>query len=190
MEPGNKSVLMEAPRPKSEPIVDRIMFVGIVIQSVTTTVVVLVAYVMGLMWHTNGVSVDGIFTRDENLLIHARTMAFVTLSLCEVLRAYTVRHSRQSVFSIGVFTNSVMQWAVGGSAVLVFLVACTPGIQEIFNCCDLTPQEWMLVGALTLVPAVVEEITKAFYRATGFGIRTQKVYVTGDSAKAAAKKLN
>lgn len=187
MEPGNKSVLLEAPRPKSEPIVDRIMFVGIIIQSVTTTVVVLVAYYFGLLWNTGAA---GIYTRDESLLIHARTMAFVTLSLCEVLRAYTVRHARYSVFSIGVFSNSAMQYAVGGSAALVFLVACTPGVQEIFNCCDLTQREWLLVGALTLAPAVAEEVTKLLYRATGFGIRRQKVYVTGDAAMAAAKKLN
>jgi len=186
MEPGNRSVLLEAPRPKSEPIVDRIMFVGIIIQSLITTVVVLTAYVVGLHWHA-GASELGIYTRDEDLLVHARTMAFVTLSLCEVLRAYTVRHSRQSVFSIGVFTNSTMQWAVGGSAALVFLVACTPGIQEIFNCCDLDGREWVLVGLLTLAPAVVEEVTKLIYRITGFGIRSQKVY---SAAAVAAKKLN
>jgi len=193
MEPGNSSVLQEAPRPKSEPIVDQIMFVGIVIQSVVTTAVTLTAYYVGLLWHTQGV-VGGIYTRDEKALMSARTMAFVTLSLCEVLRAYTVRHARKSLFQIGVFGNSAMQYAVGGSAALVFLVATPPPfldflhLQEIFNCTDLTRAEWMVVAALTAAPAVVEELTKAYYRATGYGLRQQKVYVVEKAS--AAKKHN
>ena len=48
MEPGSSSILKEAPRPKTEPIMDGMMFVGTVIQSVVTTCCVLLAYVAGL----------------------------------------------------------------------------------------------------------------------------------------------
>jgi magnesium-transporting ATPase (P-type) len=92
---------------------------GIVVQSVVTTIVVLFAYYQGLVWF----SPANIYTRDEHLLIQARTMAFVTLSLAELVRAYTVRHNRLSIFSIGFFTNFWMQFAVFGSAALVILVA-------------------------------------------------------------------
>ena len=37
----------------------------------------------------------------------AETMAFVTLSLCELFRAYTVRSERASIFRLGVFSNQV-----------------------------------------------------------------------------------
>jgi len=172
MEPGSSSILKEAPRPKDEPIMDSMMFVGTVIQSIVTTVCVLSAYVIGLHLH----SPDNIATRDETKLMAARTMAFVTMSLAELVRAYTVRHARESVFTIGLFTNWAMQWAVGVSAALVFLVVTLPGVQDIFDSCDLTMFEWSVVGVLTLVPAIVEELTKFVYRLTGFGIRRQRVY--------------
>lgn len=98
---------------------------GIIIQSIVTTIVVLAAYYIGLIWHTP----EDIFTRDEELLMAARTMAFVTMSMAELTRAYTVRHNRQSVFTIGVWGNSFMQYAVFGSASLVIFVASTPGVR-------------------------------------------------------------
>ncbi len=60
-------------------------------------------------------------------------MAFVTLSLCELFRAYTVRSERASLFSIGVFSNRTMQYAVGLSIVLLLLVINVPFLQPIFN---------------------------------------------------------
>ena len=38
----------------------------------------------------------------------AETMAFLTLSLAELFRAYTVRSERASLFQIGVFSNKFM----------------------------------------------------------------------------------
>ena len=172
MEPGSVSILKEAPRSKTEPIMDGMMFTGTIIQSVVTTIAVLSAYIAGLQIH----SPDNWMTRDVDKLIAARTMAFVTMSMAELLRSYTVRHARYSVFTIGVFTNSAMQWAVGISAALVVFVATTPGVQEIFDCCDLSLNEWLIVIALTCVPAIVEEITKLIYRITGYGVRQRKIY--------------
>ncbi len=60
-------------------------------------------------------------------------------------------------------------------------------IQEIFDTVDLGKREWQLIGVLTLVPAVVEEITKLFYRLTGYGLRTQKIY-TGQKSVEQKKK--
>lgn len=178
-EPGSKTILKEAPRPKKEPIVDRIMFVGIVIQSFATTGVVLAAYIIGLYIH----SPNDIYTKDEALLAAPRTCAFLVMSLCEIIRAYTVRHNRLSVFSIGVFSNWVMQVAVGVSALIVLACATLPGIQDIFHCIDISMDEWKIVLVLSLIPAIIEEITKFVYRLTGFGLRVQQVYVASESKK-------
>jgi Ca2+-transporting ATPase len=91
-------------------------------------------------------------------------MAFVTLSLCELFRAYTVRSERASIFKIGVFSNRYMQYAVGLSIVLLFLVCAVPFLQPVFNTHFLSLQEWAIVVGLALIPAVAEEITKFFLR--------------------------
>ena len=91
-------------------------------------------------------------------------MAFLTLSLCELFRAYTVRSERASLFTIGIFSNKYMQYAVGLSISLLILVAAVPFLQPIFNTHWLNLTEWLLVVGLALLPAISEEITKIFLR--------------------------
>jgi Ca2+-transporting ATPase len=94
----------------------------------------------------------------------AETMAFVTLSLAELFRAYTVRSERASLFQIGIFSNKYMQYAVGLSITLLLIVTAVPFLQPIFNTHFLTGREWGVVLGLALMPAVAEEITKFFLR--------------------------
>jgi len=91
-------------------------------------------------------------------------MAFVTLSLLELFRAYTVRSERSSLFSIGIFSNRAMQYAVGFSLVLLLLVENVPFLEPIFNTSYLALREWGVVVGLSLLPAIAEEITKFFLR--------------------------
>jgi Ca2+-transporting ATPase len=94
----------------------------------------------------------------------AETMAFVTLALCELFRAYTVRSERVSLFRLGVFSNKYMQYAVAASLALMLVVINVPFLQPIFNTHAMAPIEWAFVIGLALIPAVAEEITKLFLR--------------------------
>jgi Ca2+-transporting ATPase len=94
----------------------------------------------------------------------AETMAFATLSLAELFRAYTVRSERASIFRIGFFSNRYMQYAVGLSITLLVLVTAVPFLQPIFNTHFPSANEWAVVIGLALIPAVSEEITKFFLR--------------------------
>jgi Ca2+-transporting ATPase len=94
----------------------------------------------------------------------AETMAFVTLSLCELFRAYTVRSERQSIFKIGIFSNKYMQYAVLASIGLMILVVSIPFLQPIFNTHLPNPREWAVIFSFAIIPAIVEEVTKWFLR--------------------------
>jgi Ca2+-transporting ATPase len=94
----------------------------------------------------------------------AETMAFATLSLCELFRAYTVRSEYASIFRIGVFTNRTMQVAVFFSVGLLLLVCGVPFLQTVFNTHFLALREWGVVLSLSIVPAILEEVTKFFLR--------------------------
>ncbi len=94
----------------------------------------------------------------------AETMAFVTLSLCELFRAYTVRSERLSIFKLGVFSNKFMQYAVGLSILLLIVVVSVPFLQPIFNTHFPSLREWSVILSFALVPAVAEEITKMYLR--------------------------
>jgi Ca2+-transporting ATPase len=91
-------------------------------------------------------------------------MAFVTLSLCELFRAYTVRSEKLSIFRLGVFSNKYMQYAVGLSIFLLVMVVSVHFLQPIFNTHFPDLREWSVILSLALVPAVAEEITKAYLR--------------------------
>ncbi len=174
MEKGDPDIMDRKPRAKNEPIVNRSMGVGILVQTVAQTGAVLGAFVAGLAWHLeagavipSGVNVLSFVLSHEWRGVDvqtAETMAFVTLSLAELFRAYTVRSERASIFKIGIFSNKYMQYAVGISIILLLIVCSAPFLQPIFNTHFLSAREWGVVVGLALLPAVSEEITKFFLR--------------------------
>ena len=174
MEKGDPDIMDQKPRAKNEPIVNRSMGIGIIVQTIAQTSAVLGAFVMGLAWHLeagavlpSGVNVLSFVLSHDWRGVDvqtAETMAFVTLSLAELFRAYTVRSERASIFQIGFFSNKYMQYAVGISIALLLLVCAVPFLQPIFNTHFLSGREWGLVLGLALMPAVAEEITKFFLR--------------------------
>ena len=174
MEKGDPDIMDQKPRAKNEPIVNRSMGIGIVVQTIAQTTAVLSAFALGLIWHLEAGAVIPSGTNPITYLIQhdwrsvdvqtAETMAFVTLSLCELFRAYTVRSERASIFKIGVFSNRYMQYAVGLSIALLLLVCAVPFLQPIFNTHFLSGREWLIVLTLALIPATAEEITKFFLR--------------------------
>jgi P-type Ca2+ transporter type 2C len=176
VERGDPDIMLRAPRSKTEPIINRSMGLGITIQTVAQTAAVLLAFGVGLLatLQAAGAMPAGIspFTA---ILRHdwrgadvqaAETMAFVTLSLCELFRAYTVRSERASLFQIGIFSNPYMQWAVGSSIALLLAVCTVPFLQNIFNTRFLSAWEWAVVLGLSLVPAITEELTKFWLRSS------------------------
>ena len=174
MEKGDPAIMQRKPRPPSEPIINRIMKQGIVIQTIAQTGVVLSAFIIGLLWHLEvGTMVPAGMNPILYLLQHdwsgvdvqtAETMAFVTLSLCELFRAYTVRSEKVSIFKLGVFSNKYMQYAVVLSIFLMILVVSVSFLQPIFNTHFPDLREWGVILGLALIPAVAEEIFKAYLR--------------------------
>jgi P-type Ca2+ transporter type 2C len=174
MEKGDPAIMQRKPRPPSEPIINRIMKQGIVIQTIAQTGVVLSAFLIGLLWHLEvGTMVPAGTNPILYLLQHdwsgvdvqtAETMAFVTLSLCELFRAYTVRSEKVSIFKLGVFSNKYMQYAVVLSIFLMILVVSVSFLQPIFNTHFPDLREWGVILGLAVIPAVAEEIFKAYLR--------------------------
>ena len=122
------------------------MVLALVLQTVAITGVSLLAFWLG----------KSVFGTVES----ARTMAFIVLSGCQLLRAYTNRSERASLFSIGVFSNRWMQYAVASSAVLLAAVVYVPAVNTVFNVAPLSPLQWAYLAPLLLLPAVVDELTK------------------------------
>ncbi len=172
MEKGDPDIMKRKPRPTNEPIINKSMGLGISVQTIAQTGATLGVFALGLLWHlqeslpAGANPILGLLQYDwRGVDVQtAETMAFVTLSLCELFRAYTVRSEHQSVFTIGMFSNRYMQYAVGFSIVLLLLVVNVPFLQPIFNTHFLSLNEWAIVVGFALIPAIAEEITKIYLR--------------------------
>jgi Ca2+-transporting ATPase len=91
---------------------------------------------------------------------HGRTMAFATLAISELFRAYTARSERYSLFSLGVFTNKWMQYAVLTSLIILLAIIYVPFLDPIFATTFLTVRDWVTMLPLILLPAVADEVNK------------------------------
>jgi Ca2+-transporting ATPase len=174
MEKGEPDVMERPPRPKHEPIINRTMMIGMIVQTIMQSSVVLIAFGLGLLWHLRSSDALPAGANPIRFLLAydwrgldvqtAETMAFVTLSLVELFRAYTARSEKTSLRKLGVFSNPWMQRAVGLSILLLLAVCGIPFLQPIFNTHFLSLREWVVVLGLSTLPAIAEEITKFFLR--------------------------
>jgi Ca2+-transporting ATPase len=151
MEKGDPDIMKQPPRRPDEPVINRSMVWGIAIQTVAITAATLSAFIIGLRWFP------------DNLKM-AQTMAFATLSISELFRAYTSRSERYSLWSIGVFSNKWMQWAVSASVIVVLTIIYVPFLDPIFDTTFLDLREWLVIAPLILVPAAAAEANKFFLR--------------------------
>jgi len=176
-EKGDPDVMEHPPRPKTEPIIHGPMKLGILIQTITQTGATLGAFFLGLIWHlqaTNALPADVnpvLFLFKHNWTgvdaQTAETMAFVTLSLCELFRAFTCRSEKLSLFQIGVFSNPWLVAAVAASILMLVVTVFVPFLNPIFNTNPLSLTEWEVVIGFALIPAASEEITKWYLRRRG-----------------------
>ncbi len=143
-EKGDPDIMDQKPRPPKEPIINKSMTWGVVMQTLAICSVTLFAFWRGM----------------NHDIRYAETMAFATLSISELLRAYTARSERYPLLKIGFFSNKWMNLAVLASLVLVLGVIYIPFLNPIFQTEPLSLAEWALIVPLLLIPSIVAELTK------------------------------
>lgn len=147
-EKGDPDIMEQPPRPPKEPIINRNMQIGIFFQTLAITAVTLLAFWIG--------------STDPQHHLYAQTMAFVTLSVSELLRAYTARSEYYPLLKIGLFNNRWMNLAVLSSLVLILAVVYIPFLQNVFGTEALGWPQWADILPLIIIPSVVAELTKVF----------------------------
>ena len=151
LEKGEKDIMNRPPRHPDEPVINRVMVWRIVIQGIVDTIVVLAAFRLGLNLYPENVH-------------HAQTLAFATLSISELLRAYSARSERFFVLQIGVFSNRFMQYAVLSSLIILLGIIYIPVLDPVFNTTFLTLRDWWMIFPLILAPAIAAELSKLIQR--------------------------
>ena len=82
----------------------------------------------------------------HEVAVHWRTMLFTTLVLAQMGNALALRSNRESIFTIGFFSNPAMLGAIALTLVLQLALIYVPFLQEIFSTAPLT--QWELLISL------------------------------------------
>jgi Ca2+-transporting ATPase len=151
LEKGDPDIMNYPPRPPKEPVINRNMQIGILVQAIVMTAAVLLAFVYGL-------------NQFPDNLVAAQTIAFATLVVSELLRAFTARSEFYSMFKIGIFSNRWMLWAVVSSLLMLLAVIYIPFLQNFFGTVALSLRDWLTVSPLMLLASIAAEITKVILR--------------------------
>jgi len=144
-EKGDPDIMDQKPRPPKEPIINRLMLIGVIVQTIAITATTLIAFNIGL---------------NQPDPRYAETLAFTTLVFSELVRAFTSRSERYPLLKIGIFSSKWMNWAVLGSGGLMLLVMYVPFLQKIFNTVTIGWNEWQQIIPLFLIPSIAAEVVK------------------------------
>ena len=147
VEKGDPDIMKLSPRNPKEPILNKSMLVGIILQSIAVGGASLLAYKWGLSAYAGDID-------------KARTITFTALITAELLRAYSSRSQRYTLFKIGFFTNRTLVYGTLFSFVLLLGVLYIPFMQPIFNTFSLGVKDWMAILEYAFIPLIVGELSK------------------------------
>ena len=146
LERAEPDVMERPPRPASDGIFSGGLGFDVAYQGVLITVITLASYIVG---HCMEV---GYFEMPHGVSPHGMTMAFLTMSMCEIFHSFNMRSQRRSVFTLPGH-NKVLWAAMIGSLILTTVVLEVPAVANAFG---FTPVGWTEYGiALALAVLVI-----------------------------------
>ena len=147
VEPVEEGTMREKPRDARESLFARKFSLRLVWQGAMVGLLTLAAYFLG----------EYVLSDPGEAYQAANTMAFATLTLCQLFHAFDVRSEEHSLFHIGIFSNPAMNRAFLVGLGMQLAVLCLPPLQRIFQTVPLNPLEWAVVLLLAVAPVVVCE---------------------------------
>lgn len=167
MEKAEPDVMTRPPRKKNEGIFSNGLGFNVALHGLFVAILTLVAYFIGFMDEHNHVLDWSLITETSS---HGMTMAFLTMSMCEIFHAYNARSMQHSIFSMKK-QNTVLWAAMIGSLALTTMVIFVPGINDAFGFVDasgnacITIAEYFIALGLAFVIIPLVEIQKLIQNA-------------------------
>ncbi len=96
----------------------------------------------------------------EELIAHARSIAFVVLAFCQDFHSYNCRSQTVSLFKLGVFSNRKLIGATTVSIILNMSALYMPFLQDVLKTKPLTGPELLVVLCAASIPLWVMELAK------------------------------
>ena len=157
MEEAEGDSMKQKPRSARDGVFAGGMGVDVIYQGVVTTILVLAAYFIGEFietgqWHIVA-SNDGI------------TMAFLTMSMCEIFHSLNMRSRRQSIFTL-TKQNMWLWGSLGAALILTTVVIEVPALARLFEFTPIDFKEYLVAIGLAILIIPIVEIIKLIQRRT------------------------
>ena len=158
MEKAEPDVMNRPPRKTSDGIFAGGLGVDVAYQGIVITIITLASYILG---HCMEV---GYFEMPKGISDDGMTMAFLTMSMCEIVHSFNMRSQRKSVFTLHSH-NPVLWGAMIGSLLLTTIVLEVPFIASAFGFTPVSLPEYLLALLLAVLVLPIVEVVKACQRA-------------------------
>ena len=159
MEKAEPNTMSRPPRSSKEGIFAGGLLFDIVYQGLLVTALTIISYLIGSFFES------GSFTIPQGESAHGMTMAFLTMSMCEIFHSFNLRSQRKSVFSLKTH-NKVLWGAMLGSLALTTIVLEVPFVANAFGFTPVGLTEYGIAIALAVIVIPVVELVKLVQRAS------------------------
>ena len=159
MEKAEPDTMNRPPRDSKEGIFAGGLFGDIAYQGILVTALTIISYIIGHCFEVGrfempvGVSPDGM------------TMAFLTMSMCEIFHSFNLRSQRKSIWQL-TSHNKVLWAAMLGSLVLTTAVLEVPFLANAFGFTPIGWTEYFVALALAFLVIPIVELVKFIQRKT------------------------
>ncbi len=157
MEQGEADIMKRKPRNSKDGIFAGGLGFDIAYQGLLISVITLASYIIG---HCMEV---GYFEMPHGVSDDGMTMAFLTMSMCEIFHSFNMRSQRKSVFTLHTH-NKVLWGAMLGSLVLTTIVLEVPFVADMFGFTPVDLNEYLVALVLAFLVIPIVEIVKAIQR--------------------------
>ena len=146
LEPPEKDIMNRKPINKKKGLFADGLWNKIIVEGLLIGILTIVSFSIGYKYY--GLEV-------------ARTMAFISIGLLELVHSFNVK-SEKSIFKSGLFKN---KYLIGSFILGIFIqiiVAIIPNLANIFNLVPLNLTQWIITLIISFMPIPVVELQKKF----------------------------
>ncbi|MGE7921072.1 cation-translocating P-type ATPase [Viridibacillus sp. NPDC093762] len=147
LEPHNKKTMKDKPRNINTPLLNKKFTTRVVLEGLLIGISTIIAFQMGLS------------TGDT---LTASTMAFTTLCLSRLIHGFNSR-SKESIFTIGIFSNKYTWLAFLIGFISLHLVLFVPSLTGLFEVAKLSGVQLGIIYSLSIMPFLVNQWYKLLF---------------------------
>ena len=163
MEKPEADVMLRKPRNSKEGIFAGGLGFAVAYQGVLVTIITMASYFIGRFWLADAFHHEAIDAELYSAEALGTSMAFLTLSLCEICHAFNMRSLHGSIFAMK--KQNWWLWGAGIlSLILTTVVIEVPFLADAFKLAQLDLREYGIAFGLAILIIPIVEIVKIFHR--------------------------